>query len=189
MRAAPAGPGLSEIDGIAGSVAAVHHTPAGTPRRRDQSAHIAAAVAITITGAVVRIAVILRECDLALPIELPFAKFDNVHILDNAGVWNAVQQTTLGAGDDSIDNALGGTIGNFIPGSRRAFLRSRPDLDRPDLQLPPWTPVVPPRLLPPDEDEPVDMFAAIRAGAVDRPARASWSRTRTDRKIARAAWA
>ena len=40
------------------------------------------------------------------------------------------------------------------------------DLDRPDLQLPPWTPVVPPRLLPPDEDEPVDVFAAIRAGDI-----------------------
>ena len=39
-------------------------------------------------------------------------------------------------------------------------------LDRPDLQLPPWTPVVPPRLLPPDEDEPVDVFAAIRAGDI-----------------------
>src|SRR5664279_6419447 len=37
-------------------------------------------------------------------------------------------------------------------------------LDRPDLKLPPYTPVLPPRLLPPDEDEPADIFAAIRAG-------------------------
>jgi polyphosphate kinase len=35
-------------------------------------------------------------------------------------------------------------------------------IDRPDLHLPSWTPVIPPRLLPPDEDEPPDMFAAIR---------------------------
>ncbi len=40
------------------------------------------------------------------------------------------------------------------------------NLDRPDLQLPTWTPVVPPRLLPPDEDEPTDVFAAIRAGDI-----------------------
>ena len=40
------------------------------------------------------------------------------------------------------------------------------DLDRPDLKLPPWTPVTPPRLLPPDEDEPADVFAAIRAGDI-----------------------
>ncbi|MEA2537449.1 MAG: polyphosphate kinase [Chloroflexota bacterium] len=39
-------------------------------------------------------------------------------------------------------------------------------LDRPDLQLPPWTPIVPPRLSPPDEDEPADVFAAIRAGDI-----------------------
>ncbi len=45
-------------------------------------------------------------------------------------------------------------------------LASIAGLDRPDLQLPPWTPVVPPRLLPPDEDEPVDVFAAIRAGDI-----------------------
>ena len=37
-------------------------------------------------------------------------------------------------------------------------------LDRPDLKLPPYIPTVPPRLVPPDEDEPVDVFAAIRAG-------------------------
>jgi polyphosphate kinase len=40
------------------------------------------------------------------------------------------------------------------------------DLDVPDLQRPPWTPVTPPRLMPPDEDEPVDVFAAIRAGDI-----------------------
>ncbi|MDP9482201.1 MAG: polyphosphate kinase 1 [Chloroflexota bacterium] len=39
-------------------------------------------------------------------------------------------------------------------------------LDRPDLQVPAWTPVVPPRLSPPDEDEPADVLAAIRAGDV-----------------------
>jgi polyphosphate kinase len=38
------------------------------------------------------------------------------------------------------------------------------DLDRPDLKSPPWTPVTPARLLPPDEDEGADVFAAIRAG-------------------------
>ena len=38
------------------------------------------------------------------------------------------------------------------------------DLDRPDLKAPPYLPVVPPRLLPPDEDERVDVFAQIRAG-------------------------
>jgi polyphosphate kinase len=37
-------------------------------------------------------------------------------------------------------------------------------LDRPDLKLAPFTPVVPTRLVPPDEDEPADVFAAIRAG-------------------------
>ncbi len=45
-------------------------------------------------------------------------------------------------------------------------LGSLAGLDRPDLQLPPWTPVVPPRLVPPDEDEPVDVFGAIRAGDI-----------------------
>ena len=40
------------------------------------------------------------------------------------------------------------------------------DLDRPDLKVAPWTPVTPPRLLPPDEDEPADIFAAIRAGDI-----------------------
>src|SRR3954468_8136144 len=32
------------------------------------------------------------------------------------------------------------------------------ELDRPDLKVPLWTPVVPPRLAPTDEDEPVDVF-------------------------------
>jgi polyphosphate kinase len=40
------------------------------------------------------------------------------------------------------------------------------ELDRPDLKPAPWTPVTPPRLIPPDEDEPADIFAAIRAGDV-----------------------
>lgn len=39
-------------------------------------------------------------------------------------------------------------------------------LDRPDLQAPAWTPVVPARLVPPDEDVPADTFAAIRAGDI-----------------------
>jgi polyphosphate kinase len=39
-------------------------------------------------------------------------------------------------------------------------------LDRPDLKLAPWTPVTPPRLVPPDEDEPVDVFGAVRAGDI-----------------------
>jgi polyphosphate kinase len=38
------------------------------------------------------------------------------------------------------------------------------DLDRPDLKPPVHLPVVPQRLLPPDEDEPVDVFAVMRAG-------------------------
>ncbi len=40
------------------------------------------------------------------------------------------------------------------------------DLDIPELRTPPWTPVTPPRLIPPDEDEPADVFAAIRAGDI-----------------------
>src|SRR6478752_949858 len=36
------------------------------------------------------------------------------------------------------------------------------DIDRPDLKAPTYTPVVPQRLLPPDEDEPVDVFAQMR---------------------------
>jgi polyphosphate kinase len=40
------------------------------------------------------------------------------------------------------------------------------DLDIPELRTPPWTPVTPPRLTPSDEDEPADVFAAIRAGDI-----------------------
>ncbi len=40
------------------------------------------------------------------------------------------------------------------------------ELDRADLKPLPWTPVTPPRLVPPDEDEPADVFAAIRAGDI-----------------------
>ncbi|MHB8960634.1 MAG: polyphosphate kinase 1 [Candidatus Limnocylindrales bacterium] len=40
------------------------------------------------------------------------------------------------------------------------------DLDRPDLKAPPYVPVVPARLQPPDEDEPADVFAQIRAGDI-----------------------
>jgi polyphosphate kinase len=40
------------------------------------------------------------------------------------------------------------------------------ELDIPELRDPAWTPVVPPRLVPPDEDEPADVFAAIRAGDI-----------------------
>ena len=40
------------------------------------------------------------------------------------------------------------------------------NLDRPDLKLVPFSPVIPPRLTPPDEDEPADVFAAIRAGDI-----------------------
>ena len=40
------------------------------------------------------------------------------------------------------------------------------ELDRPELRTEPWTPVTPPRLMPPDEDEPADVFAAMRAGDV-----------------------
>jgi polyphosphate kinase len=43
-------------------------------------------------------------------------------------------------------------------------LRQIADLDRPELKSPPWTPVTPPRLIPPDEDEPADVLAAIRIG-------------------------
>jgi polyphosphate kinase len=38
------------------------------------------------------------------------------------------------------------------------------DLDIPQLQPTPWQPVVPPRLVPVDEDDEIDVFAAIRAG-------------------------
>jgi polyphosphate kinase len=37
------------------------------------------------------------------------------------------------------------------------------DIDRPDLRTAPWTPVIPARFLPIDEDEPADVFAAMRA--------------------------
>jgi polyphosphate kinase len=40
------------------------------------------------------------------------------------------------------------------------------ELDRPELRAAPWTPVTPPRLTPPDEDEPADVFAAVRAGDI-----------------------
>ncbi|MGZ9160898.1 MAG: polyphosphate kinase 1 [Candidatus Limnocylindrales bacterium] len=40
------------------------------------------------------------------------------------------------------------------------------ELDRPALRAIPWTPVTPPRLVPPDEDEPADVFAAVRAGDI-----------------------
>jgi polyphosphate kinase len=40
------------------------------------------------------------------------------------------------------------------------------DVDRPDLRVTSWTPVTPARLVPPDEDEPADVFAAIRAGDI-----------------------
>src|SRR5437870_626706 len=40
------------------------------------------------------------------------------------------------------------------------------ELDRPELRIEPWTPVVPARLAPPDDDEPADVFATIRANDV-----------------------
>lgn len=40
------------------------------------------------------------------------------------------------------------------------------DLDRPDLKAPVHIPAVPPRLQPTEEDEPVDVFARIRAGDI-----------------------
>jgi polyphosphate kinase len=43
-------------------------------------------------------------------------------------------------------------------------LRDLVDLDRPDLKGEAWTPVTPARLVPPDEDEPADVFSAIRVG-------------------------
>jgi polyphosphate kinase len=45
-------------------------------------------------------------------------------------------------------------------------LRQIAEVDRPDLRNPTWTPVTPPRLVPLDEDEPADVFAAIRAGDI-----------------------
>jgi polyphosphate kinase len=38
------------------------------------------------------------------------------------------------------------------------------DLDRPDLKSAPWSPVTPPELQPHDDEEPADVFAAVRAG-------------------------
>ena len=60
--------------------------------------------------------------------------------------------------------------GRCLRGQRHAG-PDRPPPDRstspgPDLQVPAWTPVTPPRLLPPDEDVPADTFAAIRAGDI-----------------------
>ena len=37
------------------------------------------------------------------------------------------------------------------------------DIDRPDLKAEPWSPLVPARLTPPDDDEPSDVFAVIRS--------------------------
>jgi len=39
-------------------------------------------------------------------------------------------------------------------------------LDRADLKDPPWTPVIPTRLAPPGDDEPADIFGAIRQGDI-----------------------
>src|SRR5262249_48953190 len=43
-----------------------------------------------------------------------------------------------------------------------AALTEIADLDVPHLHARPWQPVIPPRLVPPDEDEEADVFAAIR---------------------------
>lgn len=43
-------------------------------------------------------------------------------------------------------------------------LRVIAEIDRPQLKAPTWTPVTPARLVPPDDDQPPDVFAAIRAG-------------------------
>ncbi|MEO5703809.1 MAG: polyphosphate kinase 1 [Candidatus Limnocylindrales bacterium] len=40
------------------------------------------------------------------------------------------------------------------------------DLDRPDLKVEPLIAIIPPALLPPDDDEPADVFAAIQAGDI-----------------------
>jgi polyphosphate kinase len=45
-------------------------------------------------------------------------------------------------------------------------LREIAELDRPDLKAAPWTPITPARLMPAAEDEPADVFAAIRAGDI-----------------------
>jgi polyphosphate kinase len=62
----------------------------------------------------------------------------------------------LGLGDDD-EYEIRGMLD--LTGLRDLF-----DLDRPDLKNEPWLPVTPPRLVPPDEDEPADAFAAIRLG-------------------------
>ena len=43
-------------------------------------------------------------------------------------------------------------------------LRAITELDRPGLKSPSWTPVTPPRLVPPDDDEQTDVYATIRLG-------------------------
>jgi polyphosphate kinase len=45
-------------------------------------------------------------------------------------------------------------------------LESIADLDIPELQATPWSPVTPPRLQPKEDDEDVDVFAAVREGDV-----------------------
>ena len=45
-------------------------------------------------------------------------------------------------------------------------LESIADLDLPELQPGPWSPIIPPRLQPKDDDEEVDVFAAVREGDV-----------------------
>ncbi|HLX34937.1 MAG TPA: polyphosphate kinase 1 [Candidatus Limnocylindrales bacterium] len=40
------------------------------------------------------------------------------------------------------------------------------EVDRPDLKSAPWNPVIPARLTPPDDDEPADLFAAMRAADI-----------------------
>ncbi len=40
------------------------------------------------------------------------------------------------------------------------------DLARPDLRSAPWSPVTPPELQPQDDEEPADIFAAVRAGDI-----------------------
>ncbi len=60
--------------------------------------------------------------------------------------------------------------GGLLRGQRHArpdrAVPASPTSTGPDLQARAWTPVTPPRLLPPDEDEPADVFAAIRAGDI-----------------------
>jgi polyphosphate kinase len=75
----------------------------------------------------------------------------------------------LDAGGDAGDPAPGLGLGDDDAYEIRGMLdltglRDLVDLDRPDLKNEPWLPVTPPRLVPPDEDEPADVFAAIRLG-------------------------